>query len=248
MKNLELTPKRLIGEILSEQGLVGVKELERGLSEQRRNGGRLGEALLNLHLLSERALAQSLSRQLGYPFFDLSGVEISSETLFLVPEFLAKKYLVIPVQVHQRELTVAMVDPLSFEAINDLGFYCGYSVRPVISTKKDICHTIERYYPGDHPFQEMTESQDEGSFQTPTEENLQKGHVTIQESESQAPAVRLVNMILGRAIRFRASDVHIEPGRENLVVRFRLEVNASTPGKGVFTKDCHSNRICARNR
>lgn len=223
MEHLKLTPKRRIGEILSEEGLVGVKELEKGLSEQRRNGGRLGEVLLNLHLLSERGLAQSLSRQLGYPYLDLNGVKISSETLFLVPEFLAKKYLVIPVQVHQKELTVAMVDPLSFEAINDLGFYCGYSVRPVISTKKDICHTLDRYYPGDTSFKEVTESHDEELLHTSTEENFQKGHATIQEDESQAPAVRLVNMILGRAIRFHASDVHIEPGRDNLVVRFRLD-------------------------
>ena len=223
MENLELAPKRLIGEILSEQGLVGVKELEKGLSEQRRNGGRIGEVLLGLHFLSERALAESLSHQLGYPFFDLSGVEISSETLFLVPEFLAKKYLVIPVRVYQKELTVAMVDPLSFEAINDLGFYCGYTVRPVISTKKDISHAIARYYSKNNSFQEITESQDEGLLQTPIEENIQKGHTTIEETESQAPAVRLVNMILGRAIRFHASDVHIEPGRENVMVRFRLD-------------------------
>ena len=179
MEHLKVTPKRRIGEILSEEGLVGVKELEKGLSEQRRNGGRIGEVLLNLHFLSEKALAQSLSRQLGYPYLDLNGVKISSKTLFLVPEFLAKKYLVIPVQLHQRELTVAMVDPLSFEAINDLGFYCGYSVRPVISTKKDICHTIDRYYPEDNVFQEMKEPQDEGLLQTPMEENFEKGYATI---------------------------------------------------------------------
>jgi len=224
MQPKESIPRRRIGELLAAQGIIGTTELERALGEQRRTGKRIGETLVTLNLLSENDLAKGLSSQLGLPFLNLGQTEISPEALLLVPESLAKKYLMVPIQVERKHLTVAMVDPLSYEAINDLVFYCGYSVRPVISTPGDILRVIDRFYHVEGLPDEIFKIQKEGgfSFDSPDGANEIKPEEFLN-FDQQAPVVRMVNGILERAIQSKASDIHIEPRDQHLMVRFRID-------------------------
>jgi type IV pilus assembly protein PilB len=216
--------KRRIGELLADQGIIGSTELERALGEQKRTGKRIGETMVILNFLSESELAQGLSSQLGFPFLNLDQTEISPEALLLVPESLARKYLVVPVQVERKHLTVAMVDPLSYEAINDLVFCCGYSVRPVISTPRDILRTINRFYHVEGFSDDIAKIQREGEFGFDSPNRLDNNQADeLARSIQHAPVVRMVNGILDRAIHSKASDIHLEPRDQHMVVRFRVD-------------------------
>src|SRR6266446_581525 len=138
--------KKRLGDILCEAGLITQDQLKKALEEHRRSGKRLGEILIQLKIATESAIAQTLSRQLGFPYFDLATVPVEPEATALIPESLAKKHQAIPISIENSLLLVALADPLDYEAIQDLGFSSGYSIRPVIATRKDILEAIDRHY------------------------------------------------------------------------------------------------------
>jgi hypothetical protein len=104
--------KKRLGDILCEAGLITQDQLKEALDEHRRSGKRLGEILIQLKIATESAIAQTLSRQLGFPYYDLMTVSIEPEAIGLIPEALAKKHQAIPIAIESTFLLVAFADPL----------------------------------------------------------------------------------------------------------------------------------------
>ena len=221
--------KKRFGEVLVEAGLLKTDDLPRVLQEQRgKRGERIGETVVRMGLASEVDIARALSDQLGIPFIDLTAMSISASALQEVPERLAKKHQILPVAVLQKELHLAMADPLKFEALQDVRFTSNCTIVPLLATVTDIKKGIQHYYQkekgdtidtlvkdmaGDQPIEVLQEG---AEFEGKDDDDLRR------RSEA-APIIRMVNLIVSQAVETGASDIHIEPGKSMLLIRNRVD-------------------------
>ena len=226
---MPLTTRKRLGDCLLEAGLITLDHLKIALDEQKRLRKRLGETLLALKIISESHLARGLSTQLGYPFLDLKMTIIDPDGVMAVSESLARRYLAMPVALKNRSLTVAMADPLDYEAVRDLGFSTGLQVSPAIATPPDVLEAIERHYPLHLSAVGIVKE----TAQEVTEEALHRilpeitaiaaeAH-SLEERSRLAPVIRLVNLIITRGIHRRASDIHIESSQYDFRIRCRTD-------------------------
>lgn len=221
--------KKRLGDLLHHAGLITETDLNRALEEQRRTGKRIGEVLINLKLATEFDIAKILASQLSIQYISLDSTSIEPEAVSLIPENLAKKYLIMPINFDRKYLTVAMVDPLDYESIKDIGFHSGLEVKPLISTRKEILDAIEQHYRLDDSVESIIKDTPDVLKDSSLEiiANISSAEVTpadyLEKKSQMAPIVKLFNLILLKAIKERASDIHIEPLRTNLSARFRVD-------------------------
>jgi type IV pilus assembly protein PilB len=220
------TPKKRFGELLVEAGLLKEEDLPRVLQEQKgKRGERFGETVVRLGLASEMEIARALSDQLGIPFIDLSAMSISPQALQEVPERLAKKHQILPVAVLQKELHLAMADPLKFEALQDVRFTSSCTIVPLLATVTDIKQGIQQHYSKEKGETIDTLVKDmAGDIPLELLQEAEQGNLADDKRKAEsAPIVRMVNLIVSQAVETGASDIHIEPGKANLVVRNRVD-------------------------
>lgn len=207
-----------LGDILIESGDITPEQLNTAIAQQEGRDTPLGEIMIELGYIQEKQLMKALEYQLGVPYVDFSEISIQREATATINESMAKKYAVVPISKQGNELTLAMIDPLNYDAIDDVKMVTGLKVIPRLATKTDIHRAIERNYGG-----EGTEKAIE-DLKKERVQSDQGGLAEETESEvSQAPAVRLVNSVIQHAIRLGASDIHIEPSNEAIVMRFRVD-------------------------
>ncbi|MBI5169962.1 MAG: Flp pilus assembly complex ATPase component TadA [Candidatus Eisenbacteria bacterium] len=219
---------RRLGDLLVENKLVSPEDLERAVTEQKRTGQLLGATLVRLGLLDEQVLVGWLHRQLGLPVLDFDTVAPDEQALGLIKEEQARKYLAIPVEFeNKRTLVVAMADPLNVNGIEDLRFHTGMFIKPVLAAQSQILEAIERYYHIDTSVNEVIQSiiSNEDDIVVSAVEDTEERQAIdelMKEAEGR-PIVRLTNWLLHRAVEARASDIHIEPQNNDLIVRLRVD-------------------------
>jgi len=219
--------KRL-GDLLLEEKLITPEDLSAAVAEQRKTGQLLGATLIQLGLVNEEALLQSLQRQLGLPLVDLESIDIDESTVALIKEEVAKKYLALPIAVEGRStLVVAMADPLNVAAIEDLRFHSGMFIKPVLSSQSALSDAIDKYYHLDRSVDEVLKTiVSDGEVltisQVRDEDQPEAVDALLKEAEGR-PIVRLTNWMLSRAVEDRASDIHLEPQHHEVVVRLRID-------------------------
>lgn len=140
-----LVTKR-IGEVLLERGVINRRGLERGLAYQREHGGLLGQALIQLGMVTEDEVALALTAQYGFPYLPLKNYEIDQDLVALVPESLARQYCLIPIDRIGNALTLAMADPSNTQAIEEIELLTKCVVQAFVSTPSDIGAATDRYY------------------------------------------------------------------------------------------------------
>jgi len=218
--------KRL-GDLLIESGLIEPEQLETAILEQKRTGQMLGATLVRLGLLEETALLDLLHRQLGLPLVDLELTAPDEQALGKIKEEQAKKYLALPLELQKRSLVVAMADPLNVAALEDLRFHAGMFIQPVLASPTKILEAIERYYHIDSSMNEVIQSiiqkEDEVVVSTVEDDDDRQAIDELLKEAEGRPIVRLTNWLLHRAVEERASDIHIEPQQNELVVRLRVD-------------------------
>lgn len=223
--------KKRLGDLLVEVGFLTQKNLKRGLDEQKKSGKRLGEVLIQMQLISESQMAQSLASQTGMKYVRPASLQIDPNLFIIIPEALARRHLAVPLETRNKKLTVAMVDPLDYESINDLRFHSGMAIDPVVATRKEILETIEENYRLDSSVEKIVQASakefDTGSIQIVpelAEADLRNAETrSLEERSRLAPVIQLTNIILSKAIKLRASDIHIEPGQKESRVRYRID-------------------------
>ena len=135
-----------IGEILLERGLITQKQLEQALARQQTRGGLVGELLIELGFVTEEVVALALTAQYGFPYIQLENYEIDDGVTKLIPEHVARQYMLIPIDRIGNALTVAMADPSNTQAVEDIEMLTNCVVQTFVSTPSDIQHAIARYY------------------------------------------------------------------------------------------------------
>lgn len=223
--------RKRLGDLLIEVGFLTQNNLKRGLDEQKKSGRRLGEVLIQMQLISESQMAQSLASQTGMKYVTPTSLQIDPHLFIIIPEALARRHLAVPLESRNKKLTVAMVDPLDYESINDLRFHSGMAIDPVVATRKEILETIEENYRLDSSVEKIVQASakefDTGSIQIVpdlAEADLRNAETrSLEERSRLAPVIQLTNIILSKAIKLRASDIHIEPGQKESRVRYRID-------------------------
>lgn len=135
-----------LGQLLIEYGAIDQRQLEEALAIQKTKGGLIGEILVDLGFVKEENIAQALTAMYGFPYLPLANYEINAEIVNIVPQRVAKQYLLIPVDKIGNNLTLAMSNPLNEQAIEDVEMLSGCTVQTFVSTSTDIKKAIEKYY------------------------------------------------------------------------------------------------------
>lgn len=145
--------KRRLGEILLEAGVVDEPKLQAALTEQRRWGGKLGRTLVEMGFVDEDSMVRALSRQLGLTTVELDAAPIKPQVVQLLRIDHAERYGVFPLagDARAKQLLIATADPTNQEAIRELEFATGYSIKLQVATASSIDRAIRRYYYGDEP-------------------------------------------------------------------------------------------------
>jgi type IV pilus assembly protein PilB len=216
-----------LGDLLLKAQLITQDQLNKALEEQRSLGGRLGEVLMRLGYVSEEDIIECLSHQFGVPSINLRHFEIDEAVAKLVPVDLLRKYNVIPVNKTGATLTVAMADPTNIFAMDEITFMTGYRVEPVVASEEAIRTAIDRHFGSSREIElkkvmEDLSQVDEAALEL-LEESEDVDLQTLEAESSEAPVVRLVNIILTDAIKRGASDIHIEPYEKVFRVRYRID-------------------------
>jgi len=218
---MESVDKRLrkdLSQMLIEAGLISDGQLQRVIELQRQSGDKLEQILLQQRLITPQQLAFFTSLQLGIPFVNLRKEGVRPHALKLIPESIARKYSVIPVDTTDNTIVIAMEDPRDIEAIEDLAAVTMKKVEPVISTSQDIQEMIDLNYRVGGEIEEQL-SQIPARYRSV---GVREVRVSA-EAIAQAPVVRAIDLLIKQAVRDRASDIHIEPQEDKLRVRYRID-------------------------
>ncbi len=213
--------KRL-GDLLIRENVLAPRDLERAKEDQRKNGGRLGEALVRLGLIQEEELTRLLSKQYGVPSVDLSNFEIDPEVVKVVPEELVQKYRIMPINRVGSTLIVAVEDPSNMFAVDDIKFLTGYNVEMVLASPSAIKEAIDRHYDASATMLDVMSNFDLDELEVVNEQD-DVNVADLEKAVDEAPVVKLVNLILSDAIKKGASDIHIEPYEKSFRVRYRID-------------------------
>ncbi len=209
-----------LGDILLSTGAITEEQLKHALEVQKTSHERLGTVLIEEGIINEQRLIETLELQLGIDFIDLTKTHIPVEMAQLVPRNIARRHNVVPVKLFKDELTLAMADPLNFVALEEVRTATRKRVIPKIATAAAVNRAISTLYGNEGAARAIEEMKYESSVREQAAVNL---HEELDEDIQSAPTVRLVNSILERAAIERASDIHMEPHSDEMVVRMRID-------------------------
>ncbi len=215
-----------IGEMLLKGNLITFKQLEEALVLQKAKRKRLGKVLTQLGFVTDEQVAQTLSEQLGIPLACLSKGKIDKNLLDIITQEDAEKYKVLPISLDGKDLTIAMSDPLDHNAMDELKFKTGYNVVPVITTEKAIVEGIEKNYRVEdkvYDLMKTIKSYEDAEFLKEKREEKAVNVQSLYKLSEAPPIIKLVTTVIVDAVRMRASDIHIEPREEHVMVRYRID-------------------------
>ncbi len=211
-----------IGTILVEKKLVKPEELSLALTQQEKNGDSVGSALIKMGTISEVQLLQSYSEQLNIPFKHLKNLPIEQEVIRRVPARLVQHYKVMPIGWDNGVLTVALSNPQHLWSLEDIGSHLGCTVEPVLASEEEILEAVTKYYGVGADTIEKILAQKQDDMEESTVSIEEKAE-DIEKRAEEASVIKLVDQILQEAIQQRATDIHIEPDRDELAVRYRVD-------------------------
>jgi type IV pilus assembly protein PilB len=207
-----------LGDMLVRDGLLTPEQLREALAAKAENRHqRLGEIVVERGWVSGTDLAKALAEQHGLEFIELGQTQIDEAAADALPERLARRYRAVPVKFLAEDAAlVAVADPTDVVASDDLKLALGLNVRLAVAEASDLERTLSRLY--------RTEVEVEDAVPVDAQAEPEELEEDIRESAAtSAPAIKLVNSVLSRAIEDDASDIHFEPEAKHLIVRARID-------------------------
>jgi type IV pilus assembly protein PilB len=219
-------PPKRIGDILIEDGYITKEQLETALSEARATGMPVGAVLVKLTFVDEEMLGKALAKLHGLQYIHLTVGDLDRDVMAVLPESFIKRHLVVPLAVdpQRKRIEVAMARPDNARLLDEITLLTGFRPVPKVSTHKEILQVLDRFFlvrTSAEDAMRMVEqdiAKDEAMYNTGLSAELES-----EMAAEDAPVVQLVNSILVEAIEGNASDVHIEPQKERLLVRVRID-------------------------
>lgn len=207
-----------LGELLLYTNKINYNQLEIAIQEQKNSTKKIGQILMDKGWITEEDIMDALEKQLGFTKVDLSTYNVNQKIVNMIPESMARKYNLIPIDEKSGKLIVAMEDPLNLLAKDDVRLYTKMELEPVIAAGEDISNLINRYFTGQSTRQVLEEFEhNEIIYEYDDLEDEELIEVTS------APIVRLLNSIVEQAVRNKASDIHVEPYSNEVRIRIRVD-------------------------
>jgi len=223
----------LFGELLVSKGLLSQEQLLEVLNKQRDQGGRLGEVLLRLKMLDEKAITAALAEHFSMEYIHFDETHqidrIDRDVARLLPESIAKRFCLVAVAEEDNHIVVAMADPLNVVAIDTVTLKLKRPIRPAISSSREINRAIDLIYHGsdveEQQLRNLVEIEVSGHHadEDILLEDMVEPDSTGEDAANKAPVIRFVDLLMSQAVKMRASDIHIEPQEKSTVVRMRVD-------------------------
>lgn len=209
-----------VADLLYEKKLINPDQLSAIKFENVNTGKSIEQVLKERGYVSSEDYAEAFGEVYGIPYVTLSAEQADPKLLELIPSSLAKKYKVVPFELKENKLSVAMIDPLDLQTIDFIERKTGLKVVPFITTEKNIEKILEEQK-GKELGEEIHAAMEEISQTTL---KIEEGSSELNEQTIRdAPIARIVSMILETAVKISASDVHIEPGEDKSRLRYRVD-------------------------
>jgi len=217
--------RKKLGQCLIDAGLIDPTTLEKALEVQKIEKKKIGQILMDMGVTDDVEIAKALSKQLNISYLTIEDLHPAEDVKPFIPPEMAENYLMIPIKKVDKKLLVAMANPMDFYAVDDLRFITQMPIEVAVASQGDIVEAIEKIYP-------KYDLEKEFSAEPAAGENIElvKGVEKEEKDVSQLlkltelpPVVRFTNAILADAIKLKASDLHIEPQKAAVVVRYRVD-------------------------
>jgi len=217
-------PRKSIGEMLVEEGVLSKEDLARALSAQQASGRLLGEVLIEEGLVSPIALVRVLAKHLGVPGCQLRHGLVDPALLKLIGAEEAERLKALPMFLVHSTLTVAMAEPQSLPKIDRLRHLTGCRIQPVLALEANILEFIHKYAGGETDINAFLTSLADSDVSIIEQERVDEGPVTdLDRMVAGSPVVNLLNMAVLQGIKDGASDIHIEPMKNGTRIRYRID-------------------------
>jgi len=226
--NLLNENRGVMGNILLKAGVVSPEELERARREQD-SGEIISETLIRLGIARESSIIRAIQKHLNIEYVDLKEMELNPEVVRFLPRDVCERNRMIPVSLSSRQITLAMADPSDIFKCDNISIMTGLKVVPLLASSSAILEKLQEAY-GRRAGDEEMEIGDIADIEPIDEIDIvldeDEEDINVQEligSSEVPPIIRIVNAIISEAVRYQASDIHIEPKTKYTVVRYRID-------------------------
>lgn len=209
-------------QVLQEQGLVTPELIDQAAMSLKQEGETVVDQLVKTGVVSEDDLLHLLAAQFGMEVVHVDPAEIGGELKALIPAEDARKFSVVPLAKSGDTLTVALSDPLNYDTLERLRYVLKCNVEGVVAPRQEIAAALETLYPAESDMETIMGEFDEGEVDL-TARDLDDQLSAGEATETDAPVIKLVSMIIMGAFRRRASDIHLEPLERRFRVRYRID-------------------------
>jgi type IV pilus assembly protein PilB len=209
-------------DILVRKKVLSADQLSEARDLAMRTGVKLQDALIKSNYASPGEVMEALAEFHGMSFVDLSTAEIPKAVIELMPESVAREHVVLPFELEGQVLKVVTSDPTNYETLQKLQFILNKDIQPVLAVMEQIQEGINKNY-GQSETESMDSMINEFTGTQIDSTQIESQGSLIDAGDSDAPVVKLVNLIIQEAVSLRASDIHIEPFVDRVRIRYRID-------------------------
>lgn len=214
---------KFLCDIFRKRSLISDEEIERILKIQKETGEDLQKIIVEQGILKEDEMMEALAEEIGVRYVDISNMEIDPTVVVLIPEEMARRHQIIAIDKIEEKLIVAMANPLDVFAYDELKIRLGFSIEAVLANSENINSALDEVFGVTEEWDQVI-GQIENMPVDIVEEGGKETDISADIEKEEVPIIALVNLMLLRSVREKASDIHIEPlGEEELRVRFRID-------------------------
>ncbi len=219
--------RKRVGDVLIEAGVITQQQLEQAIVHQAENKKRIGKTLVELGFATEKQIAEALAHTLSIPFINCNEYNLDEKIKSLVPQTMIEKKVIMPLEVKNNTLLLAMADPLDWETLDSLAFSTGMKIIPAITYETNLLEAILKHYGTLENIVDMIKKipgDQKTELPKTTEENEKEADTASLRRKSETPTVvKLVTTLVSDAVKARASEIHIEPTETDVSVRFKID-------------------------
>lgn len=226
MKNT--TDKSITGKFLSDilykKNLITDDQLEKILKIQKNSGDDIQKIIIDLSILKKDEMMLALADEIGEKYVNLNDITIDPTVVVLIPEEMARRHQLIAIDKAEKKLTVAMANPLDVFAFDDLKIRLGYDINSVLSSGEDINKALDEVFGVTDGWDQVIDKIENVKVTVLKEDEKETSDISAITKSEEAPIIALVNLIILRAVKENASDIHVELfGEDTLKVRYRID-------------------------
>jgi len=215
---------KFLSDILYEKRLITQEQLERILKAQKDNNKELQKVIIDLDILKKDQMMLALADEIGEEYVNLNDISIDPTIVVLIPEEMARRHQLIAIDKDEKKLTVAMANPLDVFAHDELKIRLGYDIDSVLSYGEDIDKALDEVFGVTDEWDQVIGKIENMQVIVLKEEEKERADISAITESEEAPIIALVNLAILRAVKEKASDIHIEPfGEDTLKVRYRID-------------------------